>query len=33
MRSAGDMELDTILAQSIERKASDVHLKVGLPPM
>ncbi len=27
------MELDTILAQSLERKASDVHLKVGRPPM
>jgi twitching motility protein PilT len=27
------MELDTILAQSIDRQASDVHLKVGRPPM
>src|SRR6185295_11323847 len=27
------MELDTILAQGIERQASDVHLKVGRPPM
>jgi twitching motility protein PilT len=27
------MELDTILALSIDRQASDVHLKVGLPPM
>jgi twitching motility protein PilT len=27
------MELDTILAQSISRHASDVHLKVGRPPM
>ncbi|MBI3768811.1 MAG: type IV pilus twitching motility protein PilT [Deltaproteobacteria bacterium] len=27
------MELDTILAQSIARLASDVHLKVGRPPM
>jgi twitching motility protein PilT len=27
------MELDTILAQSITRQASDVHLKVGRPPM
>jgi twitching motility protein PilT len=27
------MELDTILAQSLERNASDVHLKVGRPPM
>jgi twitching motility protein PilT len=27
------MELDTILAQSLDRHASDVHLKVGRPPM
>ena len=27
------MQLDTILAQSVTRQASDVHLKVGLPPM
>ena len=27
------MELDTILAQSIKRQASDVHLKMGRPPM
>jgi len=27
------MELDTILALSVDRQASDVHLKVGLPPM
>src|SRR6266404_592434 len=27
------MELDTILAQSVKRQASDVHLKVGRPPM
>ncbi|HEY2389117.1 MAG TPA: type IV pilus twitching motility protein PilT [Candidatus Binatia bacterium] len=27
------MELDTILAESLERHASDVHLKVGRPPM
>ncbi len=27
------MELDTILAQSLKRQASDVHLKVGRPPM
>jgi twitching motility protein PilT len=26
------MQLDTILAQSVARQASDVHLKVGLPP-
>jgi len=27
------MELDTILALSVDRQASDIHLKVGLPPM
>ncbi len=27
------MELNTILGQSLERHASDVHLKVGRPPM
>jgi len=27
------MELDAILAQSLRRQASDVHLKVGRPPM
>ena len=35
MQGAGAirMELDTILAQSIKRQASDVHLKMGRPPM
>jgi twitching motility protein PilT len=29
----GTMHIDTLLRMAIERKASDVHLTVGLPPM
>ena len=31
--SIGDMHLDEILHMAMERKASDIHLTVGLPPM
>jgi twitching motility protein PilT len=31
--SVGDMHLDEILHIAIERKASDIHLTAGLPPM
>ncbi len=31
--SIGDMHLDELLHMSMERKASDTHLTVGLPPM
>ena len=31
--SVGDLHLDEILRMAVERKASDVHLTVGLPPM
>jgi twitching motility protein PilT len=29
----GDMHIDELLRMAIERKASDIHLTVGLPPM
>ncbi|HSI72666.1 MAG TPA: type IV pilus twitching motility protein PilT [Fimbriimonas sp.] len=31
--SIGDMHLDEILHMAMDRKASDIHLTVGLPPM
>ena len=31
--SVGDMHIDELLRMSMERKASDTHLTVGLPPM
>lgn len=32
-RPIGDLHIDEILRMAIERKASDIHLTVGLPPM
>ncbi len=32
-KPVGDMHIDELLAMAVERRASDMHLTVGLPPM
>ncbi len=33
VRSVANVHMDDILRMAIERKASDIHITVGLPPM